>query len=136
MNIHMKVFLRQIPPDSTLEEIYGFVSSAMGPRWYAPFRQNGEIHDCQILNISGSDGERLETHCVVNIEPMEVAARTIIWLNGRELKGKVVEVRTWYERSAQQDRRGSSKSADFQGPERRHKDRRRPGLKLQFLPAI
>lgn len=118
-----------------MDDLYSFVASAVGPRWYAPFRADGRIGDCELLNIWTRKGKWLETHCVVDIEPAAVAERAILRLNGRKLRGEVVEVRRWYERSDENDRRGTRKAADFQGDEQRRSDRRRAGLNLQFMPA-
>jgi hypothetical protein len=131
----MKVFLRRVSPDSTLDDLYKFVAAAVGPRWYAPFRADGQISDCELLNISTRRGKWLETHCVVDIEPAEVAERAILRLNGRKLRGEVVEVRRWHERAEGNDRRDAGNTAELQGDEQRRSDRRRAGLNLQFMPA-
>ncbi len=129
----MKLFLRQVPSDSTAEELCGFVEPVVGPRWYTPFRAAGEVSQCQLLTISKSQGESIETHGLVDIEPPHVAEVAIIRLNGRKLRGRVVEVRRWFDRSADNDRRDPSRpQADLPGAQKRRSDRRRAGLKMRF----
>jgi hypothetical protein len=122
----MKIFLRKIPLNTTCTDLRHFAEPLLGPRWYAPFREGGEVQGCQILEVLTTRGYRIEMHGVLDIEPARVAAVTMLRLNGRKLNGQVIEVRPWISRSEQRDRRRSPTWARvFDGAERRRHDRRR-----------
>jgi hypothetical protein len=128
----MKVFLRRLPADCSVEDLRRFVASVLGPRWYAPFRKDGDIGHCQLLTINQHRGGWVETHGVVDIEPTQVALSSILRLNGRKLKGSVIEVRRWFERSPRNDRRVADHGATGSHQDQRRSDRRRSDLVLHF----
>ena len=130
----MKTFLRRIRSDVNRQELREFLSSAVRPRWYWPFRDSGTVAECKILKIEGPGG--VEYHGLAEINPDRAALRAIMVLNGKRIHGTVVELRQWFDRSQEHDRRRqgtAGRSANLAISERRNCDRRRNGLSVEVL---
>jgi len=130
----MILFLRNIPADTLSEDINNFVASAVIPRWYLPLRQTGIVLDTCIFKAKHPYSREICYHGLAEVEPALTAALAILKLNGMNLAGKMVEVRRWYERSAELDRRHEYSEDYLPSVDRRRKDRRiNPPIKPSLL---
>ena len=133
--IRMWVFLRQIPKGTTRDELGRFVSKGLKPSWMLfQLFQQAKVKRCEVLQIFNTDTRSTEYHGLVLIDPSKAALPVIERLNGREFKGKTIEVRKYFRRSSHRDRRRtlSERKASL---ENRRVDRRRDGLKSLVLRA-
>ncbi|MCB1759970.1 MAG: RNA-binding protein [Gammaproteobacteria bacterium] len=101
---------------------------------FIPTGKQGEIKRCGILRLSDPATRSLECHGLVFIQPVKCAIAAIDELNGRKLNGNVVDVRRYYERSAERDRRNHfALSEPPRNGERRRRDRRRHELRMETI---
>ena len=133
----VRIFVRKIQSEANRSELKKFFAGALCPRWYWPFRASGVITECKKLRIK--DASSVEYHGLVEIQPEHVALRAAIVLNGRQLGGRVVEVRKWYDRSRARDKRGPANltptdlPTDLLFSDRRGRDRRRSSLTIEMI---
>ena len=131
----MWLFLRQIPKGTTREKLGEFVSKGLNPSWML-FRlpARAKIKRCEILQIFNPDTESTEYHGLVLIDPSKEVPPMIERLNGRKLQGKPIEVRKYFRRSSDRDRRRTLSERE-EGSEIRRQDRRRQRLRSTVLRA-
>ena len=130
--IRMWVFLCQIPKGTTREELGRFASKGLKPPWmFFPFPSIVKVKRCEILQIFDPETKTTEYHGLVQTDPSKAALQVIERLNGRELQGKLIEVREYFHRSSHRDRRHILS----EGAELPRQDRRRDRLKSRVLHA-
>lgn len=120
------VFIRLLPEAVTQSDLRKFVRNAIRPSWLNPFAPQSRIHSTEIRKLSNHATLSVEYHGVVEIESAKAAVAAINKLNRTSLKGKEVEVRKYFQRSPQRDRReGVTESSPVN---RRKQDRRREAM--------
>lgn len=129
----MLVFIRLLPESVTQSDLRKFVSRAMRSYWSSLFFPSSRIRSTEIRKCSNSTNHSVEYHGIVDIEPAKAAVKAIRKLNRRSLKGKEVEVRKYYQRSALRDRRIDD-AEDIPTGERRRQDRRRQAMHIERVP--
>ncbi len=131
----MWILLRHIPKGTTRQDLSKFVNKGLKPSWvFLPFLSHAKVKRCEILQIQNPRTKTIEHHGLVQIDPSKEALQVIERLNGRELRGKFIEVRKYFRRSGYRDRRALfSKCEDRQ--ELRRQDRRRDQLRSKVLHA-
>ena len=131
----MWIFLRQIPKGTTCKELRKFVSKSQQPSWmFFPLAPRAKIKRCEILKIFNPETQTTEYHGLIQIDPIKAAVSLIERLNGRELQGKPIEVRKYYRRLSNLDRRFTISERE-EHQELRRQDRRRDGLRSRVLHA-
>jgi hypothetical protein len=133
----MEVFIRRLPNSTTRLDLMQFLSAALKPKWYRlQFAPLGHLVHCEICRIDDPINKLVEYHGIAQIEPPS-AARTIInQLNGEFFKTKKVEVRKFFRRSINRDRRRTSLTqTSLDILEKRKQDRRRPQIHTELLTA-
>ena len=131
----MWVILRQIPNGRTRRELSNFVSKGLKSTWmFIPLPSRAEVKRCEILQIYNPETKTTEYHGLVQIDPSKAALQVIERMNGQKFQGKPIEVRKYFRRSSQQDRRRILYKHE-EGSEARRKDRRRDRLKSRVLHA-
>lgn len=133
----MEIFIRRLPTSTTRLHLMKFISEALKPKWYLlQFSPQGTLQHCDIWRIQDPHTKQVEYHGVAHIEPPSAALQLINKLNGQLFKTKPVEVRKFFHRSTERDRRRSQDpqiAAEFN--EKRKRDRRRSGLQIDHLQA-
>ncbi|MCB1759715.1 MAG: RNA-binding protein [Gammaproteobacteria bacterium] len=134
----MDIFIRRLPESVTRLDLIHFVSAALRPQWSLFRRGDGPQQiDCEIFRVTSLDNQSAEYHGIVHFEDPTEAMAVIERLNGRQLKGKRMEVRKYYHRSNLRDRRrqpnGQMPAGDI--VEQRQADRRRNHLQIEPLHA-
>lgn len=127
----MKIFIRRIPSSASPPDVVSFLERLTQPHWYMPWRTDGQITDCKILKIQDPQEDSIEFHALAQVEPDAAALQVLSRLNGRKLKGRIVEVRRWHERSAASEQRVSTTSPPAN--EQRLSERRRQALSIEHL---
>ena len=126
----MELFIRRLPEATTRLDLIQFVSNALKPRWHLlQFAPSGSLTECKILQIEDTDQESIEFHGLIQIVPAAAALTALERLDGNYFKSKKVEVRKYFHRSIERDRRyhqSASLPDDIQ--EQRRQDRRRTHL--------
>jgi hypothetical protein len=92
----MQIIILFIPPSATLKELRQFVRSGLGSPW--AFWLDRKITACDILDIEDPKTKTGESHGLISVAHPEEAQQIISRLNGREFKGKPVEVREFHNR--------------------------------------
>ncbi|MCW8890947.1 MAG: RNA-binding protein [Sedimenticola sp.] len=133
----MEVFIRRLPNSTTRLDLMQFISSALKPKWYLlQFAPLGNLMHCDICRIDDPLNKQVEYHGIVQIEPPSAAIAVIKQLNGEYFKSKKVEVRKFFRRSINRDRR---RLAPHLTPssltDQRKQDRRRPHIHTELLTA-
>ena len=123
----MIIFLRNIPYETTKQEIANFIGRAFnGFCLLDKPSAKIELEDVSILSIKDVNSNALEKHGLVNVFPNETGKRVIEKLDGTIYKGKYLTIREYINRSIDNDPRNNPQAgtiADF--TERRVSDRRR-----------
>ena len=96
----MIVFLRNLPEDTTRQDIIDFIMPAVKG---GLFRAGGKVTGIDILANRDNNTRLMEYHGLVHISPDEAALRAIRKLHGRPLKGKRMAVREYVIRSWKND---------------------------------
>jgi RNA recognition motif-containing protein len=122
----MRIFIRLLPESVTQSDLRRFVEKAIHSPWQPLLLRRSKIHSTEIRMLVNRATGSVEYHGLVDVEPAKRAAVAIRKLNQTPLKGKAVEVRKYYERSALRDRRGGDMAAASSN--RRKRDRRRENL--------
>lgn len=123
----MLVFIRLLPESVTQNDLLQFVGKAVRSPMQSLFSPSHRIHSIEIRKLSSSTNHTVEFHGIVDIEPAKAAVKAIRKLNRTSLKGKEVEVRKFYQRSALRDRRINQVNG-APSDDRRKRDRRREGM--------
>ncbi|TVO79004.1 RNA-binding protein [Sedimenticola selenatireducens] len=133
----MEVFIRRLPNSTTRLDLMQFLSIALKPKWYRlQFAPLGHLVHCEICRIDDPINKLVEYHGIAKIEPPSAAKMIINQLNGEFFKTKQVEVRKFFRRSINRDRRRTSLAQPSQAIlEKRKQDRRRPQIHTEFLTA-
>jgi len=123
----MIIFLRNIPYETTKQEIANFIGRAFND-FYLLDKPSAiiELEDVSILSIKDVNSNALEKHGLVNVFPNEAGKSLIEKLDGTTYKGKYLTIREYINRSIDNDPRNNPQAgtiADF--TERRVSDRRR-----------
>lgn len=129
----MIVFVRNLPEDTTRQDIIDFIMPAVRG---GLFRARGKITSIDVLVIRDSNTKLMEYHGLVHIAPDAVAQRVIRKLHGQHLKGKRVALREYIVRSWRNDRRDPLRKPPEGIIDRRKNPIRRDNLKIQVLKAI
>ena len=131
----MWIFIRHIHKGTTRKELGRFVNKGLRPPWMLiPLPSPAKLKRCEILQINHPETKTTEYHGLVQIEPSLAALPVIERLNGRQMQGKLIEVRKYFRRSSYRDRRHLFDDPPTQ-PERRRRDRRRDHLNSRVLHA-
>lgn len=130
----MIVFLRNIPKDTSHQDILDFV----GPVVKGGLLQSGgKVASIEFLEIQDGNAAIVEYHGLVHILPDEVGLRVIRKLNRQHFKGKRIVVREYVVRSWHNDRRDPSKQGDVpEGRDRRQGQVRRSNLRVRKLKSL
>lgn len=123
----MMVFFRNIPSNTSLRELKGFISPVIKG---GLFTAKGEMKKVEILVMRDKILNSIEHHAVATIEPDTVALRVIKKLHGKPLKGKHIAVRQYFIRSARNDNRVMSNDTDLDFNDRRTLATRRRDLEV------
>ena len=123
----MLIFIRLLPESVTQSELRKFVGRVVQSPWQNLLYPATRIESIEIRKITSTLQQSVEYHGIIDIEPAKLALKVIRKLHRTPLKGKEVEVRKYYQRSALRDRRTTQQSVP-PGSERRRQDRRRVGL--------
>jgi hypothetical protein len=93
----MQIIILYIPPKTTLDELNRFAKSGV----VSPFAfwRRCKITKCEILDVFDKKKGARVAHGVVSFASDEEAEKAIDNLNGKQLKGKPVEVRAYHNRS-------------------------------------
>jgi len=131
----MYIFVRRIPEGVSRRELTRFVDKATSSFWRRlPFVTHPQVEKCEILRIEDLETHSVEYHGLISVQPAKAALSLINRLNGERLHGKAVEVRKYYRRSSYKDRRRRYADGDeLSFDDRRHKDRRRPRLRIRTI---
>lgn len=134
------LFLRGLPHDLTCRELKSFVQAAVRDPNPRAFTVTAAVCDCSILRLTDRTTGISELHGLVEVQPAKAAIRAIEELNGRELKGVVIEVRRYHHRSLLRERRqDQAPFANGNGGEgsettdNRQQERRRRNLKIDLI---
>jgi len=131
----MWIFLYQIPSESTRPQLGSFVSKGLKRSCtLLPFPSQAKIKRCEILQIFSPESNTTEYHGLVQMDPGEAALSVIKRLSGHQFQGKLIEVREYFRRSSNRDRRRILTGRHGR-QELRRKDRRRDRLKRSVLRA-
>jgi RNA recognition motif-containing protein len=134
----MDIFIRRLPESVTRLDLIHFVSAALRPQW-SIFRRGDDLQqiDCEIFQVTSVDNQTAEYHGIAHFNDPTEAMAVIERLNGRQLKGKRMEVRKYFHRSALRDRRRHPFDRLPGGDivEKRQADRRRDQLLIEPLHA-
>jgi hypothetical protein len=122
----VQIFVRLLPEAVSQSDLRHFVSEGLHPNWFG-FSANGQILAMEIRKLTNRETFSTEYHGIVDIEPAKAAMHAIQKLNRHSLRGKDVEVRKFYQRSALRDRRQHQEGEGI-SEERRKKDRRRDNM--------
>jgi hypothetical protein len=129
----MILFLRNIPDDTSRQDIIDFVMPAVRG---GLFRARGKITSIDVLAIKDPATGLPEYHGLVHVMPDAVGLRAIRRLHGQSLKGRRIAVREYVARSWRNDRRDPSRPPPPGIVDRRKTPARRENLKVQVLKAI
>jgi hypothetical protein len=129
----MIVFMRNIPDDTTRQEIIDFLMPTVKG---GIFRAKGKITSIDILAIKDNNTSLTEYHGLAHIMPDQVGQRVIKKLHGQPFKGKRIALHEYIERSWKNDRRDPTKPSVPVAGERRAGQVRRTNLKIQKLKSI
>ncbi|MDD5265877.1 MAG: RNA-binding protein [Methylococcales bacterium] len=123
----MIIFLRNIPYETTKQEIAGFIGRAFND--FSLLDKPSpkiELEDISILSIKDVNSNALEKHALVNVFPNEAGKNLIEKLDGTAFKGECLTIREYINRSMDNDRRNNPLADTTTGfTERRVSDRRR-----------
>jgi hypothetical protein len=122
------IFIRLLPESVTQSELRKFVGRVVHSPWHSLLYPATRIQSIEITKITSTLQQSVEYHGIIDIEPAKLALKVIRKLHRAPLKGKQVEVRKYYQRSALRDRRKNQQTAPPSGSDRRRQDRRRVGL--------
>lgn len=132
----MELFIRRLPEATTRLDLIQFVSDALKPRWHLlQFAPAGSLTGCEILRVEDTGQENVEFHGVIDITPAAAALTALERLNGNYFKSKKVEVRKYFHRSVERDRRHHQSLLTDDVQEQRKRDRRRTHLLTEPLHA-
>jgi hypothetical protein len=132
----MDIFIRRLPNATTRLDLMQFITSALKPKWYLlQFSPLGTLEHCDICRIEDPKLEQVEYHGIAHVAPPTAALSLIHRLDGETFKNKPVEVRKFIRRSLKRDKRERSSAAPKALHEQRKRDRRRPGIRLDYLHA-
>lgn len=134
----MKLFIRCHGEAFDRDTLTDFVDRGLRGPWYKGFRARGEVVACRIVRVMDLAGRRVEYHGLVEVRPARIGWYLIQRLQGRPLQGRPVQVRKWFERSAQgMDRRqlGGLAVLPAERERRRVADRRRL-VRVQLLDTL
>ncbi len=132
----MEVFVRRLPESVTRLDLLHFLSAGAKGRWSLFNRRtSAAVINCEIFRIVNLEDDSVEFHGIAHVEPADVAMTTIERLDGSYLKGKLMEVRPYIQRSASGDRRRNPVSGETGYSERRRENRRREHLSIDTLLA-
>ncbi len=133
----MWLFIRRIRYTTTRKQLERFIARGLQHHWlFIPLPSKAHIKRCEILQITNGQGHEAEFHGLVDIEPASAAQAAIEKLDGKELKGKAVQIRKFFRRSYLRDRRqGFGRRNGQQNEERRQQDRRRPNIRCCVIHA-
>ena len=122
----MIIFLSNIPPETKKYEIASFINRVF-KECLLDDRSSGAISiaDIEFLSILDVNSNTLEKHGLIRIFPKEVGKRVIKKLDGTAFKQKLIIVREYFNRSAQNDPRNTNTTTEIDLKERRTSDRRR-----------
>ena len=134
----MDIFIRRLPESVTKLDLIHFISGALKPRWslFGGSDRTTSV-DCEIMRVTDIEGQTVEYHGIAHFDHPNEAMGVIARLNGYMLKGKRMEVRTFFHRSPLRDRRINPASHPLPDHivEQRQQDRRRSHLLIEGFNA-
>jgi hypothetical protein len=128
------LFLRGLPENLTQKELKAFILPAIRKGSGRSIGPKAAVSSCTILRMADPMSGTVEFHGLVEIQPAKVAMHAIVELNGRELKGRKVEVRRYHSRSVLRDRRLEAAAATANTTDDSRRERRR-NLKIDLVGA-
>ena len=93
------LFLRDLPPDTSRKDLLAFVRDALRAAGVRGMPLISLCSNCQIMRITDPAAGTVEYHGLIEIQPARIVIQAIEVLNGRELKGRPIEVRRYRHRS-------------------------------------
>lgn len=124
----MLIFLRNIPANTSTEDIYKFIRPAMGNGLLSAFSK-GRLVDAKIVKLLNIDNNTKEFHGLVKVDPDHVAEKVIKRLNRKPFKGMRINVREYRNRSWHNDPR-LRMSSTMNSLNQRKRDRRRRNMEI------
>ncbi|WP_347989637.1 hypothetical protein [Methylomonas sp. AM2-LC] len=98
----MAIFIKNIPNDTHLSDLYHFVEPTLKRRF--PFK-SAQIAKTEIVSFLDKSTHLTENHGIVHIEPEDEDQRVIRKLSSMRLQNKLVIVREYVSRNWHNDRR-------------------------------
>ena len=137
----MVIFIRKIPETASQKDLGEFIAAGLRRTGFLRLFRKRQTQDCDILRIKDLDKDLVEYHGLAYIKDKRLAASLVKNLNGSKLKGKRVEVRRYYQRSPDRERRTRLSSPENLAiVDRRQGERRRDHLMIETLsgtrPAV
>jgi len=130
----MIIFIREIPETASQKELGDFISGGLNRMRLLPFSRRRKVEKCDILRIKDLDTDRVEYHGLAYLDDERAAKALIKQLNGAALNGKKVDVRSYYKRSVDRDRRRPGRQmTNLAILNRRQGDRRRGNILVETL---
>ncbi len=125
----MNMILTRLAPGTAVGDVVAFLRNGVKRRFFLPVREAPTIRGCQIIRIVNEDSGDDDYIALVQVTPATAALRAIQRVNRTPLRGRVVEVREYRNRSSRNDRRSRPYPVASEH-ERRAEERRRPNLKF------
>jgi hypothetical protein len=94
------IFIRDLPGSLTPKELKAFVLAGVQAARARSAAIRGTVASCTILRMSDPKSGVEEYHGLVEVQPAKAAIHAISELNGRELRGRKLEVHRYHPRSA------------------------------------
>ena len=130
----MIVFIREIPKFADQQDLRAFVTGGLRRRWLLPKLHKESIENCDILRIENMATQRFESHGLVYVEDGQAGQVLIKQLNGSRFGDREVEVRSYWKRDAQRERRRRLHEQTYLAiVDRRRRERRRQNLIVETI---
>lgn len=123
----MIIFLRDIPVNTRLRDLYEFVSPVLN-RFL--FFRSGHVKKVSILSLKDNLTKSKEIHGLIHLDSDESGQRAIKHLQNKLLKKRTVQVREYFQRDWHNDRRQNHGQISQEIINQRIQDRRRSSLEV------
>ena len=127
------IFIRDLPANLTPKELKAFVLAGVQAARARSAAIRGTVASCTILRMSDPKSGVEEYHGLVEVQPAKAAIHAISELNGRELKGRKLEVHRYLPRSALRGRTFQSMTTTLPEAGDGGKAERRRNLRIDLV---
>lgn len=121
----MRVFFRNIPPNTTINELAHFINIHLNRGFMGLFGERGSLKQIEILEQIDELDKFVRYHGIASIENEKCAERMMKRLRKALFKGKRISVREFVIRTWHNDRRDQATYNSKLSNDRRKKDRRK-----------